>query len=146
MCFAWSILASLHPAKGSCSYRVHHYRPYLQDINIKDLDFPLSVKQVEKVEKQNNISVNVFGYESENEGKPLIFPLHITKTDKLHHVNLLLITEEDKTHYVYIKSMSRLLNHRNTKRHYCPYCLHAFVQAYSLHKHRETCLKDSTYY
>ena len=44
------------------------------------IEFPVTVKDIKKCEKQNpTISVNVFGYEQNEEEKVEIFPIQITK-------------------------------------------------------------------
>ena len=47
------------------------------------------------------------------------------------NINLLRISDDDdNSHYVYIKHVSRLFNLSATKKdteHYCPYCTHAFI-------------------
>ena len=52
---------------------------------MSSIDYPVAVKDVSKFEKQNDISVNVFGYEE------VYYPLYISRNQKEKHVNLLLI-------------------------------------------------------
>ena len=66
--------------------------------------YPVAVKDVPKFEKQNNISVNVFGYE---EG---YYPLYISKNQKERHVNRLLIEKGGKTHYCLISDLNKMLH------------------------------------
>ena len=79
------------------------YQEYEDEVNMKGITHPVAVKQVPKFEKQNNISVNVFGYE---EG---YFPLYISPDQKETHVNLLLIQDEDNSHYCLIKDLNKML-------------------------------------
>ena len=74
-CFLWSVLAALHPASNN-PQRVSHYEAYEHELNMKGIGYPVSLASVQKFEKQNKISVNVFGYE---EGE--VFPLYLTKLD-----------------------------------------------------------------
>ena len=126
-CFIWCVLASLHHVTRN-AYRVSHYKKYEGELNMKGLTFPLTLNQIAKFEKQNNIGVNVFGCE----GK-VIFPLHITNnrlTGK--HVNLLLLVEGEKSHYVLVKNFNALLYDQNchkAKTYFCYYCLHGFSSA-----------------
>jgi hypothetical protein len=48
---------------------------------------------IPKFEKQNSISVNVFGFE-----KKEVFPVHIAKNRYERHVNLLLLSDNKKSH------------------------------------------------
>ena len=87
-CFMWSILAAIHPVHWKNKpERVHHYQPYKDEFNFDGIEFPVTIDKTEKFECQNNISVNVFGFED------VLFPLHITKQRFDTHVNLLLYSE-----------------------------------------------------
>ena len=48
------------------------------------------------------MQVNVFGYENK------VFPLYISEKSYDQTLNLLLITEKGKSHYVFIKDFNRL--------------------------------------
>ena len=79
------------------------------------------VFQYNKIEKQNTIRINVFGYE---EGQP--FPILISNERFEDQMNLLLITKYEKRHYVLIKDFNKFmynqLRHKERK-HFCMYCL-----------------------
>lgn len=141
-CFVWSILAALHPNKHNPN-RVSVYKKHFKTLNLKQLNFPLPVNQISKFESQNGIPVNVFQYAKEE-----IFPLHISKLSTAtqnNTINLLLIKKGNKSHYCWIKSLSRLLCSQGkytNKRHYCYYCLHAFTRVELLEKHVDLCRKQ----
>jgi hypothetical protein len=61
----------------------------------------MRVADVPKFEKKNDITVNVFGYEKQE-----IYPIHLTKERGFRHVNLLVITSGEKTHYCWIKNLN----------------------------------------
>ncbi|CAG2256166.1 unnamed protein product [Mytilus edulis] len=61
-CFLWSVLAAIHPTDNN-AHRVNKYKPFENELNTTGIDFPVPIKQVEKFEKLNNLSINVFGYE-----------------------------------------------------------------------------------
>lgn len=71
-CFLWSVLASLHPvSRRDQPHRLHHYKQYVNELNVGGIEFPMRVNQIAKFERQNTtISVNVFGYEERE-----LFPL-----------------------------------------------------------------------
>ena len=54
-------------------------------------------KDFSKIEVRNNICINVFGYENE-----LVYPIFISKQKFEDSMDLLLLYEENKSHYVYI--------------------------------------------
>ena len=139
-CFVWSILAALHPPSLNAN-RVNKYKPYENELNVTDLKFPLVIKDIKKFEKLNqSISVNILAFD----GETCIYPVYVTsEKSRQHHINLLLISYNDKFHYVLIKNMSRLLctNHKNGQRYFCNYCLHGFYKESSLLNHIDDCSK-----
>ena len=44
-------------------YRVEKYIPYENELNMEGITYPVAVKDIPKFEKQDDISVNVYGYE-----------------------------------------------------------------------------------
>ena len=136
-CFLWSALASLHRVDHN-KQRVEHYILYESKLNMSGIAYPVAVKDVPKFEKQNNISVNVFGYE---EGYYL---LYISKNQKERHVNLLLIEKGGKTHYCLITDLNKMLHSQtkhNGRKFFCTFCLHGFIRKDLLDQHKPMCEK-----
>ena len=135
-CFVYSAIAGIDRRTHSHPNKASNYFDIVETLNLSGLVFPLPLSQISTFEKQNNISVNVFGYQNE------VFPLRITKERGLLHVNLLLITEGNNSHYCLIKSLSRLLSQHikhNGKSYYCNYCLHSFTSEELLQNHISLC-------
>ena len=135
-CFMWSMLAALHPTERDAE-RISKYIEYTNELNFEYITFPVKVKDIHKFEIQNKISVNVLGFEKGN-----LYPVHVTKERFDQHVNLLLLSDGQKSHYCWIKSMSRLLGHHNSdghRYHYCIYCLQGFTSHRVLEKHQIYC-------
>jgi len=109
-CFLYSILAGLRIDDQKHSNAVEQYKRRLGEINYAGLEMPMKVTDVGKFEKLNpDISVNVFYFwdADERDGGKQFCPLHVTENrNRKHHVNLLLLESEGKTHYILIKSMS----------------------------------------
>ena len=80
----------------------------------------------------------MFGYEH---GQP--FPIHISKETFKDQMNLLLITEDEKKHYVLIKDFNSFMynqtKHKN-KKHFCMYCLQCLSSERILENHVNNCL------
>ena len=80
----------------------------------------------------------MFGYEK---GQP--FPIHICKEKFEDEMNLLLITDDEKKHYILIKDFNAFMynqtKHKN-KKHFCMYCLQCFSFERILVKHTNNCL------
>ena len=54
----------------------------------------MTVKQYNKIEKQNSINIDAFGYEAKEK-----FPICVSKEQCDKTLNLLLITEGENKHY-----------------------------------------------
>ncbi|CAC5362600.1 unnamed protein product [Mytilus coruscus] len=119
---------------------VENYVPFVNSVNMTGIEYPTPLSQISQFEKQNNnISVNIFGYE---EGE--IFPLYITKKTYCHHVNMLYLKEINKSHYVLINNFNRFLS--RTKKHraehfFCYLCLQGFPDKCKLEMHKADCRK-----
>ena len=135
-CFLWSILAHLHLIHYSQNgYRVEKYIPYENELNMEGITYPVAVKDVPKFEKQNDISVNVFGYEDG------YYPLYISRDQKERHVNHLLLEQKGKTHYCLIKDLNRMLysqTKHKAQQYFYTYCLHGFTRE-DLIAHKPLC-------
>ena len=99
-CFVWSILVVLDPVQHRNSlHRVSKYQEYEHELNMSGIQYPVDIQDINTFENQNNISVNVYGYEDKK-----IFPLRITTmTTASHHVNLLYITTDKTSHHVLVR-------------------------------------------
>ena len=142
-CVLWSILAALHPVEhGGHANRVDKYRQYADELNMDGVEFPTPIKDIKRIEAQNNISINVFGYDR----KEKVYPVHLTKDfNDGRHVNLLLISQGERRHYCLIRNFSALMNYRTKHRcaaFYCFNCLHAFSRKDLLENHKELCFKQ----
>ena len=112
-CFAWAVVAALHPTERDTA-RPSSYPDYASVLNLEGIEFPMSLGQIGKFERQNDISINVYSFEVEME-KPkkgsTVFPLRLTNQKRDRHVNLLYTPNQehgDVGHFVWIKNLSRL--------------------------------------
>lgn len=64
------------------------------------IEFPVSVKQYNKIEKQINININVFGYENNQ-----FYPIYVSKESNQDMLNILLITEDKNKHLFVLKTL-----------------------------------------
>ena len=67
-------------------------------------------KDFSKIEVKTNICINVFGYEDE-----LVFPIYISDQKFKDSMDLLLLIDGDKSHYVYIEDFERFMFHKTKK-------------------------------
>lgn len=144
-CFAWSIVSALFPATVN-SNRVSSYPHFTTCLNLDDIQFPMKLEDIKKFEVNNNMSINVYGIErvvrGENSNYEIVGPLHYSKNKQLIHINLLLLSDNSgKTHYCWIKDMSRLLlsqiNRNKSKKYFCDGCLQYFYSQGKLNVHQK---------
>ena len=69
-----------------------------------NLSFQCKKKIFNKIEMKNNICINVFGYENE-----LVFSIYVSDQKFEDSMDLLLVIDDDKSHYVYIKDFNRFM-------------------------------------
>ena len=147
-CFKWSVLAALYPALKNAE-RITHYQPYKDELNLDGIDFPVSIDQISKFEKQNpGISVTVIGIEEPERSKKgvvlpsVLFPLRVPDQQLKKHVVLLYWEQNQQYHYALVKNVNRLLS--RTKSHhsqtfFCERCFQGFIRPDLLEKHSEIC-------
>ena len=63
-CFRWCHIRYLNPQERNPQRIKKEDKEIINELNYDGIDFPLSQKHYNKVEKQNNIRINVFGYEN----------------------------------------------------------------------------------
>ena len=61
-------------------------------------------KDFGNIETKNNICINVFCYENK-----LTFPIYISDQELKKSMDLLLVMNENKSHYVYIKDFDKFM-------------------------------------
>ena len=81
------MIAALYPAE-SHSDRESSYPHYTNVLNFGDIKFPIALKDVKKLKRLNNISINVYGIEREE-----IISLRLSDDKKKKHANLLYIED-----------------------------------------------------
>ena len=108
---------------------------FATNLNYSDIEFPLDINDYEVIENRFEININVFGYEIK------IYPLYISEKSHTQTLKLLLITEKDKPHYVFIKDFNKLMFSRTIAcQHHCLSCLQRFTTEAILSQHKKQCL------
>ena len=96
---------------------------------------PLKITDIPRFERQNDCTISVYGYEEkyDNEDKKwdhYVYPLKVAREMKTKHVDMLMLSDGEKTHYCWIKNFSKLLHGQYTQWHgelaYCRFCCHGF--------------------
>ena len=63
-------------------------------------------KDFSKIEVKNNICINVFAYEN-----VLVFPIYVSRQKFENFMGLLLLIDDEKSHYMYIKDFNKFMFH-----------------------------------
>ena len=92
-------------------------------------------KYFNKLEVKNNICINMFGYKN-----GLVLRIYVSDQKFEDSMDLLLLIDDDKSHYVYIKDFDRFMFHKTknkNKKWFCRSCLQCFSRESVLIKHKE---------
>ena len=137
-CFRWCHIRHLNPQDKDPQRIKKTDKQYIEKLDYSSIEFPVTVKQINKIEKQNNICINLFGYEENQK-----FPIYISKEKYQDHMELLLITEGENKHYVLIKDFNKFMFNQTKHEHrkyFCMYCLQCFSREDVLTEHKNNCI------
>jgi len=127
----------LNPAKHNPQRITKADREFAKKLDYPGITFPVQIKDVGKIEKQNSINTNIFGYD---DGR--FYPFRISEEKYDDHTELLCIKEGENSHYNLIQRFGSLMHnfskHKDTK-HFCMRCLHCFSSKNLLEKHQGDC-------
>jgi hypothetical protein len=101
-CFKWAVLATFpheHPE------RVQNLIRYQDRYNWENASFPTDVKDTNKFERDNGITINEFALDEENKG----YPPKVVDDVKPDHRELLIVQDEEDTHYCLINNFNTIL-------------------------------------
>ena len=137
-CFRWCHIRYLNPQEKDPQRIKKSDKKFIEKLDYSGIEFPITIKQINKIEKKNSIRINVFGYE---EKQP--YPIYISDEKYEDHMELLLITKDENKHYVLIKDFNKFMyqqtKHKERK-HFCMHCLQCFSSERVLNNHKENCI------
>ena len=138
-CLRWCHIRHLNPHEKDPQRIKKSDKEYVDKLDYSGIEFPVTIKQINKIETQNNIRINVFGYE---EKQP--FPIYVSKEKFENQMNLLLITKDENRHYILIKDFDKFMyqqtKHKERK-HFCMHCLQCFSSERVLNNHKDNCIQ-----
>ena len=144
-CFMWCVLRALNPSKDKHPSRIDKdLKSKEHTLNMDGIAYPVDFQGIDRFEKQNpKISISVLGYNEEEK----VYPLKLSKyTGSEHDIILLLIKDEDNSHYCLVKNISALLsaqiNKHKGNRYFCLNCFNGFNTPESLNNHKEYCYNN----
>ena len=137
-CFKWAVIAATWWEEiDSHPKQITRLKRFETDFYWTGVGFPVSFRTIKRFESQNKISINVLAVKDRQ--------IYICRKgggyDRI--ANLMLITENNRKHYMTIKSLSRLLSKQNSKhkeaQHFCMNCLQGFREERSRDEHVGYC-------
>ena len=140
-CFLWCILRALNPVKRDKEIIDSTLKSKIDTVNMGNIHYPVALKDVSKFEKLNSdIAVSVYTYDENYSVSPLQVSKHV---DRPYRIKLLLISDENKTHYCLIENFSRLISSQASKHkgkaYVCERCINAFTTENALKEHEKHC-------
>ena len=137
-CFRWCHIRMLNPMDKHPERVKKEDKEMIEKLDYSGIEFPISKKDYNKIEKKNGIRVNVFGYENKQP-----YPIHISKEDFKMELNLLLLESDGNKHYVLIKDFNSFMfkqTKHKSKKNFCMNCLQCFSSKEVLDAHRKDCI------
>ena len=142
-CFQYSLPVALNYEKiKKDPQRISKIKPFIDQYNWKEIDFPSHGKDWKKFELNNkSIALNIL-YVTYNAEK--IRHAYKSKYNLTHEnqVILLMITDGEKWHYLAVKSLSALFREITGNNHgdfYCLNCFQSYTRENKLKKHKKVC-------
>ena len=102
--------------------RISKIKPFIDQYNWKDIDFPAMIKDWKKFELNNEIALNIL-YVPHNTKKINIAYKSKHNLTREKQIILLMITNCEKWHYLVVKSLSGLLKGITSNHNADFYCL-----------------------
>ena len=134
-CLRWALRSALFQTAKD-PQRPTKY-PTADGLDFTGVDAPTPISQIGKVERQNDLAINVFGWDKG------VIVHHVSKQpEDMPRTNMLLIEKADKFHYTWIKDLNRLRydqNKHREKKHFCERCLHGYKREDLLEAHKPEC-------
>ena len=103
-CFLWRHIRHLNPLEIDPERTAKTDKNMVNDLNYEGIKFPISKEDFSQIEKKNNICINVFCYENN-----LVYHVYVSNKKFESCMDLLIITDENKSHYVYIKNFNKFM-------------------------------------
>ena len=147
-CFQYAVTLALNLDRiNSHLERISKIKPFIEQYNWKEIDFPSTSKDWKKFELNNEIALNIL-YVPHNTNKIQIAykPKHNLTREK--QVILLMISNGENWHYLVVKNLPGLLkgitsNHKED--FYFLNCFHSYRTKNKLEEHKKIC-ENHDYY
>ena len=137
-CFMWCHIRLVNPTDSHPERINKQDKKIASSLDYSGIDFPMKIHDYELVEERFEMNVNVFCYENK------VYPIYISKRSNTQLLNVLLITSEEISHYVFIEDFDRLMYSKakaknQHKKFFCMACLQNFTTEEILSNHKKQC-------
>ena len=128
-CFQYAVTLALNLDKNNKnSQRISKIKPFIEEYNWKDIDFPSTSKELKKFKLKNEVALNIL-HVPHNTKKIEIAYKSKNNLTREKQVILLMISDGENWYYLAVKSLSGLLtgitsNHKED--FYCLNCFHSY--------------------
>ena len=106
-CFLQCHVRHINPSKEHPERIKKTDKQIAEKLDFGGIEFSVQEKDFSKIEVKSNICINMFGYES-----GLVFPVYVSDQKFEDSIDLLLLIDDDKSHYVCIKDFDRFMFHK----------------------------------
>ena len=123
-CFLWCHIRHLNTLKIHPERITRADKNMVNDLDYESITFPVSKRDYCKTAQKNNICINVFSDENN-----LTYSVDASDQKINNCMDLLLIANENKSHYIYIKDFNRFMCNKTenkNKKHFCQCCVQFF--------------------
>ena len=137
-CFLWCHVRHLNFVGRNPQRITRKDKELVNKLHYKVINFPVSKKDCCRIEMQNKICINVLCYDNE-----LTYSVYLLDQKFNDDMDLLLIPDECKSHYVYIKDFDRFMfneTKNKTRKYFCKCYLQCFSNEEILIEHKTYCL------
>ena len=137
-CFMWCHIRLVNPTVNHPERINKQDETIASTLDYSGIDFLMKTHDYKLVEERFEMNVNVFCYENK------VYPIYISKRSNTQLLNVLLITSEEISHYVFIEDFDRLMYSKakaknQHKKFFCMACLQNFTTEEILSNHKKQC-------
>ena len=108
--FLWWYVRHVNPVNIHPERITQEDKKLVNNLNYDGIEFPVQEKDFSKTETKNNSCINVFCYENK-----LTYPSQVSDQEFEKSMDLFLVSNKNKSHYVYIKDFKQICVSKNKK-------------------------------
>ena len=101
--FLWCHVRHINSSNKHPERICQNWQKIAEELSYDETEFPVKETNFNKIEEKNNICINEFG------------PIYISDQKFEDSMDSLLLIDNDKSHYVYIKDFNRFMFHKTKK-------------------------------